>query len=270
MQSDLPLQWIDDLSDPRLDVFRQLRSVATRPAGEFFVAEGRNVVERLLASDFDVVSLLCSVACEDWLSEQPLPPKTELLRVNNQQIRELVGFDFHRGVLACARRRPRDAAQPLPTLAAHQIMLALCEVTDAENVGSIVRTATALGVTDILLSKGCADPFSRRALRVSMGTVLQQRFWYSPDLAASLTTLRDTQACRILAATLGPDAVDLAAFPRNYQNQPIVLLLGNEGQGLAAGIEALATDRVTIPMHRDTDSLNVGVAAAIVLYQLSR
>ncbi|WP_162275990.1 TrmH family RNA methyltransferase [Roseimaritima ulvae] len=262
------MQWIEDLSDPRLDVFRKLRAAATRPAGEFFVAEGRNVVERLLASDFEVVSLLCSVACEDWLAEQPLAAETELLRVNNQQIRELVGFDFHRGVLACARRRPRDAAQRLPTLASRQIMLALCEVTDAENVGSIVRTATALGVTDILLSKGCADPFSRRALRVSMGTVLQQKFWNSPDMAASLSTLRDTQACRIVATTLGQDAVELAAFPRN--DQPVVLLLGNEGQGLAAGIESLATDRVTIPMHQDTDSLNVGVAAGIVLYQLSR
>lgn len=268
MQPQLPMQWIDDLCDARLDVYRQLRSQHTRPAGEFFIAEGRNVVERLLHSDYEVVSLLCSVDCEDWLAQQPVSATTALLRVNNQQIRELVGFDFHRGVLACARRRNVDQLNRLPRLAERQVLLAICEVTDAENVGSIVRTATALGVTDILLSKGCADPFSRRTLRVSMGTVLQQRFWFTDDMAASLAALRSSQACRIVATTLGANAVDVGAFRRD--DQPIVLLLGNEGEGLDASIERLATDRVTIPMQQNTDSLNVGVAAAIVLYELRK
>ncbi len=268
MPAELPMQWIDDLHDPRLDVYRQLRSQHTRPAGEFFIAEGRNVVERLLHSDFQVVSLLCSVDCEDWLLQQPLSASTALLRVNNQQVRELVGFDFHRGVLACARRQSADRFNRLPTLADGQVLLAICEVTDAENVGSIVRTATALGVTDILISKGCADPFSRRTLRVSMGTVLQQRFWNTDDMATSLDALRASQACRIVATTLAPDAVDVGGFRRD--DRPIVLLLGNEGEGLDASVERLATDRVTIPMQQNTDSLNVGVAAGIVLYELTR
>ncbi len=261
---------VRDLDDPRLTPYRNLRARSTGEASaaaqELFIAEGRLVVQRLLQSDYEVLSLVVAVEMDAWLAEQPIGQATQVLRVSNDQIRQLVGFDFHRGIMACAKRRPPRTTSELPQLAAGQTLLALCDICDAENIGSLIRTATAFGVRDILLTAASADPFSRRALRVGMGAALKQRFWHTADLPDTLSQWSREHGYQVIATTLSEDAVELRQFQPH--DRPVVLLLGSEGDGLPPPVQRQASVCVTIPMQQDTDSLNVGVAAAIVLHHL--
>jgi len=272
---------IDCLDDPRLDVYRNLRTSNRGGEQATFIAEGRFVVERLLHSYHQVDSVLLGVQPEvclpnDWLREQPLAAATKVFRVDGQQLRSLVGFDFHRGVLACGRRPTLERAEPTNLPPAGSIVLALCDLADAENIGSVVRTATAMGVSGILLSDRCADPFSRRALRVSMASVLQQRFWTCDSMETELRRWSTELDCQIVVTTLGEGAISLpeltqqAADGRHLKDRTTVVVVGNEGHGLPQAIERLADLRLTIPMQPQADSLNVGVATGIVLYALTQ
>jgi tRNA G18 (ribose-2'-O)-methylase SpoU len=184
----MPLVPIASLSDPRLDPYRSLKQTnLTRDSGRF-IAEGKLVVERLLASRFQVDSVL--------LSERRLPLWESLLRVGDSPVyvvseetaRQLLGFHFHAGVLACGRRGPRFTVHDLlAALDTEPHLLVACpHMTDPDNLGSLIRVARALGVGGLLLGRGCCDPFSRRTLRVSMGNALELPIVESRDLADDL------------------------------------------------------------------------------------
>ncbi|WP_153558057.1 TrmH family RNA methyltransferase [Roseimaritima sediminicola] len=261
-----PVQWVERLDDSRLDAYRDLRRVAAGSPEGCFIAEGRTVVQRLLHSDYRVTSILTCVDCLDWLDGQPIPAGTPVLRMSKTRLCELVGYDFHRGIMACGVRKGASGKNRFPAAGPEQTMIGLCNVTDPENVGAIIRTATAFGVKDVLLDRTCADPLSRRVLRVSMGTALQQRFWFYDDWTAALPELVDRHGCRVIATTLSPQAQSIGALA--HDRSPYLVLLGNEGHGLPTPVQALATDAVTIPIQA-TNSLNVAAAAAVVLYELS-
>nr|WP_286177807.1 RNA methyltransferase [Rhodopirellula sp. JC639] len=185
-------------------------------------------------------------------------------------MRQLSGFDFHRGFLASADRKP------LGTIADFRddpVSLALIHTTDMENLGSMVRTAAALGIRQILIDLRSVDPFSRRAMRVSMGAVLGMRWLALKQPADDLRALA-SHGVVSLASTLASDAVSIDQVTRNAD--PMVLVMGNEAQGLPTEVQRAATHRVTIPMATASgcgqlvDSLNVSVAAAILLYELTR
>jgi tRNA G18 (ribose-2'-O)-methylase SpoU len=148
------------------------------------------------------------------------------------------------------------------------LSLVICpEITKPENMGLIFRTAAGLGVDGIVLGERCCDPFSRRCLRVSMGGVLRVPFVKSQDLTADLRRLRDQWHVELFAATLDPAAEQLSEVgwpPRAG------LLFGNEYSGLDDATLGFCPRRVTIPMHLGTDSLNLGVAAGIFIYELQR
>jgi len=139
-------------------------------------------------------------------------------------------------------------------------------VHDPTNLGSVIRTAAAFGCTGLVLGSQCADPFSRRVLRVSMGAVLQLPMVESRNLAADLQSLH--QAGFTLAATV----IDNAAEPLDTFQRPakLALLLGSEGHGLTPQWLALCDRRITIPMQLGIDSLNVAAACAVFLYHCTR
>lgn len=290
------MQRICSLDDPRVAPYRSLRDRTLR--GEsLFVAEGRLLVLRLLQSDYRAESVFVA---DPWADEfRPLVPDHVPMYVAAESLLlQVVGFKFHRGVLAVGRRpapvpldallaaieRPENTAGPVaeaereraaaaersdtprPTRSA--LRLVICpEVTKPENLGLVFRAAAAFGVHDVLLGERCCDPLSRRSLRVSMGAVLGMPRARSADLLADLRQLRDRWGVTLLAAVLDPQAERLAesSWPPRA-----AVLLGNETDGLRQQYLALCDRRLTIPMHPGTDSLNLGVAAGVFLYEMTR
>ncbi len=264
----MPLVRITSLSDPRLDPYRSLKQTnLTRDSGRF-IAEGKLVVERLLASRYAVDSVL--------LSEHRLPLWEQLPRsgdppvyvVSEETACQLLGFHFHAGVLACGLRGPRPTVQdllPLLPAAEPHLLVACPHMTDPDNLGSLIRVARALGVGGMLLGHGCCDPFSRRTLRVSMGNAFELPIVESRDLAGDLLCLRREHGFTVTATVVDPESQPLHQVRRVPRD---VLLLGNEAHGLDSRWRSLCDREVTIPMSTGVDSLNVTLAAGICLHWL--
>lgn len=263
----MPLIRLESAADSRLDVYRNLKaSNLTRWSGRF-VVEGRRLVERLLQSDFSVESV---VLIEKLVEEfRPLlPPGCPALVLSGPEVRRLIGYDFHLGALACARRKPNAKLEQVVPAGAERLTFIVCpDVNDPENLGTILRVGAAFGVDAVMLGRGCADPFSRRVLRVSMGAVLRLPVIESDDLRADVRLLAERWHVQLTAAVLDEDAEPLEAAARPPR---LGLVFGNEAQGLRREWVQMCDRRVTIPMELGTDSLNVGVAAAVCLYHFSR
>ena len=253
---------IDYVHDQRLAPYRDLRSGAAVADGSF-VVEGRWLLERLIDSSYPIESILAEAGNEADYAERISPAPVYALP--REAIKQLVGFDFHRGVLGCARRRAYSELEDLEIPSAKsRLALAMIDVQDQENAGSLLRSAAALGVNQILLGPKTVDPFRRRVIRVSMGGVLFHRFYRMREPEVELPDLRG-RGFRTLASTL-QQATDLGDFQPD--DRPLILMVGNEADGLNRRIQKLATDRIRIPMHEESDSLNVAVAAAIMIYAL--
>ena len=259
---------IDDLDDPRLAPYRALKKSNATRSSSHFVVEGDKLVRRLLESDFKILSLL--------VAEQHLPAVADLahhdnvdvLVVDRPDIEQIVGFNFHRGMLGCALRKPRLSLREIANSVATRLTLVACpDVKDPENLGAILRISSALAIDAVVRGPGCCDPFSRRVLRVSMGAALRVKIVECDDLAAELAALRDTIDLELWAAVTEATAV---GFDQVTRPDRLALLLGSEGHGLPAEWVARCDRAVTIPMAPRVDSFNVAVAAGILLYQLTR
>ena len=255
MKTDL----ICDLGDPRLDPYRNLKTARLHRRAGLFIAEGDKVVERLLASDYEVASILVSAQRSARFS-QLAPPHVELLAIQDRLASQLVGFKFHAGVMACGRRKPQPG---FGRIASSRFLIGCSHVDDPENLGGIIRLCAVFGVEGLILGRGCADPFSRRVLRVSMGNGFCLPIYESGDLVADLARLRTESGFQLVAAVADPDAEALEAFRRSER---ALVVFGNEAHGLEPDLIDICSHRVTIPMRSGTDSLNVAVAAGIILH----
>ena len=218
-------------------------------------------VQRLLASPYRVravLGVLGRVAALD------LPDDVPAYEADKWLLSEVIGFRLTRGALASADRLPPadlDALLRGADPAAPRRLAILEGLNDHENLGSIARSAVALGIDGLLLDPRCADPLYRRAVRVSMGHVLALPFAVLPDWPGDLDRLGDAGYLTV-ALTPAEDAVDLAevdpvAHPRT------AVLLGAEGPGLTPEAQRAARVRARIPMRTGVDSLGVAAAAAI-------
>ncbi len=253
---------IDSLDDARLDPYRSLRDRTIARRDDLFIGEGSHIVHRVLAARFDIESLLVA---EHRLPEfeAECPERVPLLVAPGSVITRVVGFKFHQGALVCARRPP---PQPLAILLTGAPVVVAPQINNPENLGVLVRTASALGAAGLLLRRnfGC-DPFSRRTIRVSMGAVFRLPLVLSEDLRGDLVRLRDEHGFQLVATGL-----DREARPLHEVSPPAraAVLIGNEPDGLPEECVRLCETRVTIPMERGIDSLNVGVAAGVILHWL--
>ncbi len=263
----MPVVTIQDLNDPRLDVYRSIRTRnLTRWSGRF-IAEGKPLVERLLGSDHQIESVLIDHRFLDE-AEAWLPESITVLSVPHERIAELIGFQFHRGYLACGlRKQILDASelQPMLPSRSHWVGAMLIGIQDPENLGTIIRTSAGLGIRDVILGPGTADAYSRRVLRVSMGGVFRVSLFHCSD---AVGFLHQAKLCGITTW-----ATSLQNPSRRLMDcrvtGPTIAIFGNEAYGLPAEVQSVASERVNIPMAPGTDSLNVAVTAGIVLHYLS-
>lgn len=258
---------IERLDDPRLEPYRDLKRTNRTRDSNWFIAEGRWVVLRLLASDFQVESILLAESAVAELRPF-LSDHFPVFVLPTPRIEELVGFRFHRGVLACGRRVRQTALPDREYFIDRPTATWVCcpHTVLPDNLGSIIRISTAFGVDGILIGEQAADPFSRRVIRVSMGNIFELPIVEPASLSTALGVLKSEHGFRIVAATGDPNDTML---PIARPAPRIMLLLGHEAHGLSPDMLQLADDRVTIPMSGKTDSLNVANAAAILLYQLT-
>ena len=257
---------IESPDDPRLDPYRDLKQPASRRQ-ETFIAEGEKLVLRLVASRCQIESILCTVAARERL-RQSLPSEVPVYVTSTPVISGLIGFKFHRGVLACGVRPPQrslDSICDADSLSQRSLIVLCPEIRDPANLGTIIRTAAAFGASGLVAGREGTDPFSRRVLRTSMGSVLQLPIVQSDDWIFVLNSLHRAKF-ESIAAVLDPAAEPLAAARRPPR---VALVFGNEAEGLPAELVGLCQRRVTLPMAEGVDSLNVAVAAGIVLHHFT-
>lgn len=265
----MPTVSLDTLDDPRLLTYRNLKDRELARTGNRFIAEGEQVVRRLLESDYPTESLLVARQRADEIA--PLaPPDVPVYVVDDALVHDVVGFKFHNGVMAVGRRKPPaslDEVMASTSARERLTLVVLPEIANTENMGSLLRISAAFGADAIILGQHSCDPFWRQSVRVSMGTVFSLPIVRSDDLSRDMLSLTNQWGVELAAAVLGGDAEPLASAGRGPR---LGLLFGNEAQGLGADHVAACGRRVTIPMQLGTDSLNVAVAAAVFLYHFTR
>jgi tRNA G18 (ribose-2'-O)-methylase SpoU len=238
---------------------RRVRRPPPDGRGGLLLAEGARVVDRCLQAGHHLRALLVSTAYSG-----PLPsPAVPTLVLDPEEIERLTGFGAMREMLGAFDRPPDPtASQVLPSA---RRVLVLEGVMNPSNVGTIIRSATALGVDATLIGPGSADPFGRRALRTSMGAALVHPWAITADPVADLRA----HGFALLALTPDEAATPLPRAVRELVGRRVALALGSEGEGLSDHLVAAADDRVTIPMAPGVDSLNVAAAAAVASWLLA-
>jgi len=241
---------IDTIERDEIQIYKELRESAFR-SDRSFIADSPKVVNLLLESDLEIKSILATQEYYDAYYElvaQKGVPKVYL--TTKEQMSKIVGHKIHHNCMMHGIR-PDDIALD----AVGEQIIMLDNITSSENVGSIARSAAALGVGTYLLPKSSPHPFNRRALRVSMGYAKMLKTHIYGDILQTIAEL------------VTPDATMLRAL------QPVekwVLIMGHEGRGIAQEILDVCDEVVTIEMQEGIKSFNVGVAASILMYALGK
>ena len=260
---------IADSHDERLQAFRwrdrQLASSTDRKekvGAGLFVAEGDLVVDRALSSGCTPSALLCDESMTAKYEAQL--PGTTIYIANEDVRRDVTGLGVPLRAMGLFQRPALVDASTL-VHSARRLVIAE-DVDNPTNLGAIIRSAAALGWDGIVLSSGSADPLARRALRVSMGTGLMVPF-ARVEPHENIHEILQRGNFRTFALTPSDDGIDLRTIQIDNEEK-LAIFLGSERDGLHTQTLTTADVMVRIPMHSSVDSLNVGAAAAIALYQL--
>ena len=270
---------IKDEMAPELDVYSRLTGAELRskkdPSQGIFIAESPMVIEVALKMGYTPISLLTDKRLMEIGGVERVVGAVRNLDVpiytaERDLLTSITGFELTRGALA-AFKRPAPKSPEEVTRGAERIAV-LENITDSTNVGAIFRSAAALGIDAVLTTPSCCDPLSRRAVRVSMGTVLQVPF-AEIGTSPAVWQERGTDILRELgfksaALALTNRSVSISDSALDAEDR-LALILGTEGNGLYDSTINSADYTVKIPMFHGVDSLNVGAAAAVAFWQLS-
>jgi len=249
---------IDNINIPELNIYHQFRDHAFT-SDESFVADSPKVVNLLLETDIEVRSILATQEYYNTYADLIAKHKNAKLYIASKALmQDIVGHKIHHNVMMHGTR-PRQTA--LDTLDDQIIMLD--EISSTQNIGAIARSAAAIGVGSYLLPTHGPHPWSRRALRVSMGHVAMLKTHLYEDIKETIRTLKEN-GYRIYAAEVTEDSTLLASVK---VSEKWVLLMGHEGSGISNVILALCDEVVTFELVAGVKSFNVGVAASILMYQ---
>lgn len=261
---------ITDFSAPELDIYARLSEVQllnrADPENALFIAESPNVIERALNAGCMPVSFLMERKHVEGKGREILARCGDIpvYAAELEVLIQLTGFHLTRGML-CAMRRPKLPSVEEVCAGARRIAV-LENVMNPTNIGAIFRSAAALNMDAVLLTSAGSDPLYRRAVRVSMGTVFQVPWTYLEDENSWPEQLH-ALGFKTAAMALREDSVRLDD-PRLLAEEKLAIVLGTEGDGLAADTIAHCDYTVRIPMSHGVDSLNVAAASAVAFYQL--
>lgn len=277
---------ISSFDSPELQPYATMKRPLEHERQGIFVAEGTKVVRRLLESPFTVVSV---VLPDKWLDDfrRLLEARTEPITVyfaDKKLLETLTGFSMFQGVLAVGKIPPPAALDEILSKNQRPLLLvAVDALTNAENLGALVRNCVAFGVQALIVGETSSSPFLRRAVRNSMGTVFQlpvielaklgQRHKFATKPHVTKSTLVDfvkelrRRGVRCIATHPHTDKRFLS---QTDFSGDCCLVFGSEGDGITPAVLAACDEAVAIPMPPTVDSLNVGAAAAVFLYEIAR
>ncbi len=245
---------ITSLKNPKVATWKGLKDRKGRRETGCFLVEGRKMVEEAVASAFPVEAILVDT---DRAGEFAIPASIPVYTMPAHVLAAVCDTKTPQGVAAVVRM----AQTPAPGAR----LVALDGVQDPGNVGTIIRTADAAGFDGVLLSTQCADVFSPKVLRATMGSIFRMGIRVTEDLPGALSGLI-AEGSAVLSSQL-----DGTPF---YERAPVgekfVLVIGSEGNGVTDAVKAIATHRVKLPMRGGAESLNAAVAAGIMMYELMR
>ena len=257
---------VRSLKDKGVEVYSSLteHQLRNRPEGSIFIAESPKVIKTALEEGYEAVSLLCEKKHIDGDAAEiiRMVPNLTVYTGERELLAKLTGYKLTRGVLCAMKRKvtlnPEEICKDAKRIA---VIEAVCDTT---NIGSIFRSAAALGVDGVLLTPDSCDPFNRRSIRVSMGSVFKLPWAFSDS---PIEVLKNAGFVTV-ALALQKDSIAIDS-PEIKKNERIAMVLGTEGDGLSAKIISQCDYKAIIPMHHNVDSLNVGVAAAVAFWELS-
>lgn len=263
----MPIIEIDSLSHPGTEVFSTLTEAQLRnniePEKGIFIAESPKVINVALNAGYQPVSLLCERKHIDGDAADIISRCGDIPVYTGTRnlLAQLTGYTLTRGVL-CAMRRPTPLSMEEVCRDARRIVV-INGVVDTTNIGAIFRSAAALGIDAVLLTRNSCDPLNRRAVRVSMGSVFLVPWTWMDGQLTDLNQLGfRTAAMALTENSVSIDHPSLTAEPK------LAIVMGTEGDGLPKETIAEADYVVRIPMSHTVDSLNVAAAAAVAFWEL--
>ena len=263
----MPIIEISSLQQPGIEVFSTLTEAQLRmqlePERGLFIAESPKVIRVALDAGWQPTALLCERRHIEGDARDIIERVGDIPVYTGcrQLLAQLTGYTLTRGVLCAMRRRP---ASPLADVLKDARRIVVIEaVTDTTNIGAIFRSAAALGIDAVVLTRDSCDPLNRRAVRVSMGSVFLVPWTWIDGPVRQLQQL----GFRTAAMALSDDSISLDD-PRLRQEPRLAIIMGTEGDGLPATTIREADYTVRIPMAHGVDSLNVAAAAAVAFWEL--
>ncbi|MGM9869592.1 MAG: TrmH family RNA methyltransferase [Sodaliphilus sp.] len=259
--------WIENLNHPGVEVFGTLTEAQLRnrlePEKGMLIAESPKVINVALTAGYEPIALLCEQKHIEGDAATIIERcgNIPVYTGSREVLSKLTGYTLTRGVLCAMRRKPLPTVDAV--LADARRVVVIDGVVDSTNVGAIFRSAAALGIDAVLLTRSSCDPLNRRAVRVSMGSVFLVPWTW---LDAPITDLHQKGfATAAMALTRNSISLD---DPRLKQEPRLALVMGTEGDGLSTNVIAATTYVVRIPMSHQVDSLNVAAASAVAFWEL--
>lgn len=263
----MPIIKIDSLTQAGVEVFSTLTEAQLRrdiePDKGIFIAESPKVIQVALNAGNEALALLCEERHiqGDAAAIIERCPDIPVYTGSRELLASLTGYTLTRGVL-CAMRRP-DPRPLSEVLQNAQRVVIIDSVTDTTNIGAIFRSAAALGIDAVLLTRTSCDPLNRRAVRVSMGSVFLVPWTWIDDIERDMHAAGFSTAA--MALTDNSISID---NPLLKSLEKLAIIMGTEGDGLAQEVITQADYVVRIPMSHQVDSLNVAAAAALAFWEL--
>jgi tRNA G18 (ribose-2'-O)-methylase SpoU len=261
---------IDTLDVPGVEPYRSMKWQYEQRQQGIFVAEGEKVVRRLLESDLTVVSALL---LERWfIALEPLllarPENIRVYIAERPLLETMIGFAIYQGVLAVGLApKPPTLSDILERAKGHSPLLVAVEgVSSAENMGGLARNCAAFGVDGLIAGETSCSPYLRRSVRASMGTIFKMP---AIEAVSLVEVLRELKKLGIRCVAAHPHTDQRRISDANLR-EPTCIVLGAEGNGLSAELLEACDEAVLIPMQGGVDSLNVGTAGAVFLYEAAR
>ena len=245
---------ITSLKNPKVTTWKSLKDRKGRKETGCFLVEGRKMVEEALASAFPVEAVLVDA---ERMSEFRLPAHTPVFTMPSHVLAAVCDTKTPQGIAAVVKMAEVELRG--------QRLVAMDGVQDPGNVGTIIRTADAAGFEDVILSSQCADVFSPKVLRATMGSIFRMGVRVTDDLPGVLADMVQ-EGASVLSSQLDGEPF----YQRSPLNDRFVLVIGSEGNGVTDEVKAVATHKVKLPMRGGAESLNAAVAAGIMMYELTR
>ena len=249
------METLTSLKNTKIVSWRSLKDKKGREEQHAFLVEGVRMVREALSSSFTVQALLLR---EDYVPDFSLPCDIPSFMLPAHVFQSVCDTRTPQGIAAVLEMKDHQAVSGAR-------LIALDNVQDPGNVGTIIRTADAAGFDGVLLSPDCADLFSPKVLRSTMGSVFRLGFSFPSSLPDALSEFK-MEGYSVLSSQLDGESF----FDRAGVSSRFVLVVGNEGNGVSDPVKALATHRLCLPMRGGAESLNVAVAAGIMMYDLAR